>query len=169
MVIGGQAVLILNYFSVMKIPKDKRDKFWAKLECKIQKTALKKDKKLRLKGYWKKFTRKEEGLKVYTVDGEWVRNNLSVIFGHGGHGYVHEFIPNDEIWISSTHFEDCGCDNLKNKNQQVSQAYFDSTTIHEILEFKKMKKGANYWKAHQIALQKEREVGLLENPFKEVN
>ncbi|MBU1935060.1 hypothetical protein KKF04_03310, partial [Patescibacteria group bacterium] len=147
------------------MPKDKRDKLWGKLEADIQSRGNKKDKKFTLKGKWKKFVRMQDGFKVFAVDGTWVRNNLSLIFGHGGHGYVHEFIPLDEIWISTHHYDEnkwnnCGCDNIK-KNQKVSKAYFDSTVIHEITEFKEMEKGKSYWTAHQIALDKEREIRLL--------
>lgn len=140
--------------------KDKRDRLWAKLELKIQRGAKNKDKNFRLTGKWKKFVGKQDGLNVYAVDGEWVRHNLSVIFGHGGHGYVHEFIPHNEIWISARHFKNCGCKGTKN-NQKISRAYFKSTVLHEIVEYKEMKKGMNYWRAHQIALQKEKEAGLL--------
>ena len=153
----------------MKFKKDNRDKLWRELELKIQKRARKKDKKFILSGKWKKFIRIQDGLKIYAVDGEWVRNNISVIFGHGGHGYVHEFIPNDEIWIGTRHFEGCDCENLVKKEQKVSQKYFDSTVIHEITEFKEMKKGRSYWKAHQIALRKEIEIGILKDPHREVN
>ena len=151
----------------MKLKKDKRDKFWAKLELKIQKRTKKKDETFALSGKWKKFIKKQNGLKVFAVDGEWVRNNLSVIFGHGGHGYVHEFIPLNEIWLSARHFDGCGCENIK-KNQKVSKQYFESTLLHEITELKAMKKGLSYWKAHQISLQKEREAGILQNPHREI-
>lgn len=151
----------------MRFKKDTRDKLWARLERDIQSRGRKKDKKCALSGKWKKFVRKQNGSKIYAVDGEWVRNNLSVIFGHGGHGYVHEFIPLDEIWVGTQHFDGCDCKNVK-KNQKASRPYFDSTAIHEITEFKLMKKGMIYWRAHQIALQKEIEVGLLKDPHTEI-
>ena len=141
----------------LKIKKDTRNKLWAELESSIQKRGSKKDKRFILTGKWKKFLRKEEGLKIFAVDGEWVRNNLSVIFGHGGHGYVHEFIPLNEIWIATHHCEDCVWGNIK-KGQKVSRPHFNKTVLHEITEFKKMKKGLPYWRSHQIALEKEREV-----------
>lgn len=149
-----------------------RDKLWAELEADIQARARKKDKNFILKGKWKKFVRTQDGFKIFSVDGAWVRNNLSVIFDHGGHGYVHEFIPLDEIWISTHHFHEtkwnqCGCNNIK-KNQKVSKNYFDSCVIHEITEFKEMKKGKIFWTAHQIALNKEREIGLLPDPETEI-
>lgn len=140
----------------IKFKKDDRDKLWTELEIDIQKRGEGKDKKFVLKGKWKKFVRKQDGFSVYAVDGEWVRNNLSIIFGHGGHGYVHEFIPLNEIWVATHHFENCGCSNVKN-GQKFSQQYFDSTVIHEIAEFKEMEKGLIFWEAHQIALEKEKE------------
>lgn len=152
----------------IKFKKDNRDKLWAKLELKIQKRGSKKDKKFVLTGKWKKLVRNQEGFKVFKVDGEWVRNNLSVIFGNGGHGYVHEFIPVDEIWVDTHHSENDSRNNIK-KGQKLSQEYFDSTVIHEISELKEMKKGLIFWKAHQVAVQKEKEAGILKNPYKEIN
>ncbi|MBT9130992.1 MAG: hypothetical protein DDT40_01091 [candidate division WS2 bacterium] len=155
-----------------KIPKDDRDKLWKTIEADIQDRGSKKDIKFVLKGKWKKFVRMQDGFKLFAVDGTWIRNNLSVIFGHGGHGYVHEFIPLDEIWISTHHYNEnkwsrCKCNNVK-ENQKVSTAYFDSCTIHEITEFMEMRKGKSYWVAHQIALNKEREIGLLPDPDTEI-
>lgn len=143
----------------IKFKKDNRDKLWAELELEIQKRGSKKDKKFILTGKWKKLVRNQEGFKVFKVDGEWVRNNLSAIFGTGGHGYVHEFIPVDEIWIVTHHLE----------GKKVSQEYFNSTVIHEISELKEMKKGLIFWKAHLVAVQKEKEAGILKNPDKEIN
>ncbi len=151
----------------MRFKKDIRDKLWEQLERDIQKRGNKKDKKFILNGKWKKFIRKQNRFKIYAVDHEWVSNNLSVIFGHGGHGYVHEFIPHNEIWIATRHFDGCDCKNTKN-GRKVSQSYFNSTIIHEITEFKLMKKGMIYWRAHQIALQKEIEIGFLKDPYTEI-
>lgn len=138
----------------MELEKDNRDKYQIELNSKIQNTARLKDSGFILTGEWKKFVREEKGFLVYAVDGEWIRNNLSVIFGQGGHGYVHEFIPLDEIWISTHH---------RNRSS-VSKEYFNSTVIHEIKEYKEMKKGRSFWEAHQIALEEERKAGILEDP-----
>ncbi len=153
----------------MRFRKDARSGLWGQIEFEAQSRSNKKDKSFRLSGKWKKFVRKQDGFKVYAVDGKWIRNNLSIIFGHGGHGYVHEFIPKDEIWTSTHHYHEskftrCGC-TVSNKGQKASERYFDSTTIHEITEFKEMRKGKPYWRAHQIALQKEIEAGLLKTPY----
>ncbi|NCC71220.1 hypothetical protein EOM09_06570 [bacterium] len=157
----------------IKIPSDKRDKLWSKIEADVANRFNNKDQKFKLTGKWKKFIRMQSGLKIYAVNGFWVRNNLSIIFGHGGHGYVHEFIPKDEIWIATHHYYDnewrrCGCDNVK-KNQIVSKNYFDSTTIHEITEFYEMKKGRSFWDAHNIALKQEEKIKLLADPFSEID
>jgi hypothetical protein len=88
-----------------------------------------------------------------------------VIFNHGGHGFVHEFIPADEIWIATNHHDEgknssCGCGK---GNSKVSKEYFDSCVEHEIEEFKHMKKGKPYKPAHQKALDAEKNLGLLKS------
>lgn len=155
-------------------PKDNRDKLWAELELGIKRRNLKKDKKFKLAGKWKKYLHLQNGYKVFAVDGNWIRNNLCAYFGHGGHACVHEFIPQDEIWISTHHYyegnlsiDQCGC-KTKTKNQPTSKNYFLSTTLHEITEYDEMKKGKPYWVAHNIALDKERESGLLNDPFEDL-
>ena len=150
-----------------KIPKDDRDFEWSELEADIQDRGKNKDDDFHPKGEWKKFVRNQDGFKVYAVDGKWVRDNLSVIFGHGGHGYVHEFIPLDEIWCGTHHWDEnewskCDCDK---GNEPVSKEYFDSCVAHEIAEFEEMKNdGEPYWPSHQKALDVEEELGLLKDP-----
>jgi len=154
-----------------KVKIDIRDRLWAELELNIQRRVDKKDRTFLLRGRWKKYKRAQDGFNVYAVDGSWIRNNLCCYFGHGGHGLVHEFIPLEEIWVSTKHYlegdqdsERCNCEG-RFGNQMVSKSYFDSTVIHEIEEFKEMRKGKRYWQAHQIALQKEIKSGLLKNIF----
>jgi hypothetical protein len=144
-------------YSIVEYEKRKRER------------ATNKDVNFLLSGPWKRYVKDEDHFQIFSVDGEWVRNNLSVIFGAGGHGYVHEFIPLSEIWVSSHHYEGCGCDNLKSVDQRVSQQYFDSTIIHEITEFKAMLGGMTFWEAHEIALAKENEIGILKDPHTEVD
>lgn len=151
------------------IPRDDRSLSWREFEHDIQIHATGKDQTFRLDGPWKQFVREQDGFRVYRVDGEWIRNNLSVIFGHGGHGFVHEFIPLDEIWVSTHHyvgteFNECGCD-LSYPNQPVSPAYFDSTVLHEITERIEMEKGVEFWIAHHRALDAERKAKYLPDPF----
>lgn len=139
---------------------------WDDLEKAVQLRGPAMDPSFRLTGPWKRYVREQEGFKVYLVNGTWIRNNLSVIFGHGGHGLVHEFIPNDEIWVVSRHYDepgvgDCGC---KLGDVPVSQEYFDSCTAHEIAEFKRMLQGDTYEEGHEHALKVEEELGLLGDP-----
>ena len=147
-------------------PIDNRTYSESDLEAKIQATASKKDPDFRLEGSWKKFMEEREGIKVYSVDFDWVYNNLSVLFHHGGHGYVHEFIPLDEIWVSYNHHHSCKCKNIRDDNA-VSERYFEATVRHELLELSLMKQGMEYWQAHNQALEKEKEWGLLEDPYTE--
>ncbi|MBN1544229.1 hypothetical protein JW898_02075 [Candidatus Woesearchaeota archaeon] len=152
--------------------KDTRDVLWARLEREIQSRGKNKDRSFRLSGRWKRFVRVQDGFKVYAVDGKWLRDNVCINFLHAGHGYVHEFIPLDEIWVSTHHYRDsrfvsCRCRNVR-KDLKVSKPYFDSTVIHEITECRLMAEGTDYWTAHNIALKKEREIGLLEDPHSEV-
>ena len=148
----------------MKIPKDTRSPFLAELERDIQSRGRKKDSTFRLAGDWKQFLRMERKFEVYIVDGDWVRNNLSVIFGHGGHGLVHEFIPLHEIWVGKQHFVDCACEK-RSVRQRMSKAAIESTIVHEIAEYQAMKKGAEYWTAHEMAHEAERVAGFLHDPY----
>lgn len=155
----------------MKKNKDERGETWPLLEKEIQARARKKDKKFVLTGKWKKFLRNQDGYKIYSVDGKWVRANLCVYFGHGGHGFAHEFIPLNEIWVSTRHANEgassisqCAC-KLKKRGQKFSKNYFNSTAIHEIAECEAMKKGKSFLESHHTALLKEKEAGLLSDPY----
>lgn len=144
----------------MVFKKPKRYNFCENLERDIQFRASMKDSKFKLDGDWKIFIRKYKGFKIFAVDGEWIRSNLSAIFGHGGHGYVHEFIPLDEVWVDTFHYRnanyDCGC-SKRYKGGKVSQHFFHETIKHEVAEWIEMDKGKPFWRAHIVALKKEKE------------
>ncbi len=146
-------------------PPDDREITWPEIEVNVQARAPQKDSGFVLSGLWKKYKEKNSGFKVFSVDGEWVRTNLSIIFGHGGHGFVHEFIPHNEIWID-THHDDCECLNVR-EDRKMSKPYTKSTILHEITEYNSMKEGKIFWEAHNIALEAERESGILEDPYTE--
>jgi hypothetical protein len=148
---------------------DRKSRCSKEIALAIQGRAKNKDKNFILTGKWKRTVGIRDGFKICAVDGEWIRNNISILYGAGGHGYVHEFIPLNEIWVSTRHFPGCGCGNLKSQDQFVSQQYFESTAIHEITESKEMEKGLPFWKAHEVALQMERDVGILKDPHTEVD
>ena len=108
------------------------------IEKDIQQRADNKDPNLKIKGLEKNFVTNYKGFKVYIVDGDWVRNNLDVIFGSGGHGRVHTFIPKDEIWISKGYNSD----------------YQARCIIHESHEFGLMNK-LPYYHAHKNSQKEE--------------
>lgn len=91
-----------------------------------------------------------DGTKVYLVDGEHIRNTMGVegtAFVYGGHGYIYDFIPKDEIWIERT---------LKPEEQK----YWG---VHELFEWVLMKYlKYPYEKAHPKANSMEHTVRLLE-------
>jgi hypothetical protein len=146
--------------------EDDREPHWKEIEKQVQSRALAKDKNFKLSGEWKKFIRKDGALTIYKVDSEWVRSNLSVHWAHGGHGFVYEFIPMDEIWVGDTHPAGCECQRL-NQKREISQRYFESTVIHEIVELGHMRSGMIYWEAHQLAIEAEHKAELLGNAYVE--
>ena len=136
-----------------------RNRLWGRLESEIQRRSSNKDEYFKLDGPWKRFHKETDGYHVYIVDGEWVRTNLTVLFGHGGHGIVHECIPMDEIWIADKHYKGCGCD--KSSGTAVSPEYIESCLRHELYEIPKMKDGKRYLPSHRSALGFEKRLGLL--------
>ena len=131
------------------IPPDNRTFSWAEMEADIQDATYYKDPCFRLAGDWKGFIRTEGFIDVYLVDGSWVNDNLSVIFGHGGHGFVHEFIPRDEVWISDKHHGDCDC-GVPN-GTPLTDAEIEETICHELRERELMLQGKSFWEAHNLA------------------
>ena len=146
-----------------RLPTDDRTLSWAEIERWIAARAGKRDPSYRPAGNWRTFLRKEGEFSVYTVDGLWVYNNLTVQFGHGGHGYVHECIPLDEIWVAKAHTGECAYSNEDSAAHAVgtpiSQRERDLIIVHEISECKLMAVGYDFWTAHHIAVRKEEEYG----------
>lgn len=44
---------------------------------------------------------------VFLVDGKSIRDNYKTDFSQGGHGYVYDWIPKDEIWLEKEEFDEC--------------------------------------------------------------
>lgn len=42
-----------------------------------------------------------DGVRVMMVDGAYLRSNIDVGFIGGGHNYVYEYIPENEIWLEN--------------------------------------------------------------------
>jgi len=103
--------------------------------------TLQKIKKIRtkdglLKKVRKKIIRKyENGIDVWLVRGELVRDAFYIDFAGGGHDKVYHFIPNKEIWIDD--------DIVKEEREFI--------ILHELHERNLMAKRWNYPKAHRSA------------------
>jgi hypothetical protein len=78
---------------------------------------------------WKKL---ESGLSVWVVNGRMVRSVFDIDFTEGGHDYVYEFVPQNEIWIDDAIVE-------------TERGY---VLLHELHERNRMAKGWIYDKAH---------------------
>ena len=78
---------------------------------------------------WKKL---ESGIGVWIVNGRLVRSVFDIDFTEGGHDYVYEFVPQNEVWIDDDVQED-------------ERRY---VLIHELHERNMMAKGWPYSKAH---------------------
>jgi hypothetical protein len=78
---------------------------------------------------WKKL---ENGTSVWIVNGRLVRSVFDIDFTEGGHDYVYEFVPENEIWIDDAIVE-------------VERGYI---LLHELHERNRMAKGWTYSKAH---------------------
>jgi hypothetical protein len=78
---------------------------------------------------WKKL---ENGLSVWIVNGRMVRSVFDIDFTEGGHDYVYEFVPENEIWIDDA----------------IVEAERGCVLLHELHERNRMAKGWTYNKAH---------------------
>jgi hypothetical protein len=78
-----------------------------------------------------------DGLSIYLVDGERVRNEIDVDFVNGGNGAIYpSYIPLDEIWI----------DDAQHALDRTA------TALHELIERDLMlHHGRNYDSAHDLA------------------
>ena len=74
----------------------------------------------------------ENGLSVWVVKGRLVRSVFDIDFTAGGHDYVYEFVPQNEVWID----DDIG---------EEERPY---VLLHELHERNLMTKGWPYNKAH---------------------
>ena len=79
---------------------------------------------------WKKL---ETPVSVWIVDGRLVRSVFDVDFTEGGHDYVYEFVPQNEVWID-------------NDLEEVERPY---VLLHELHERNLMAKGWDYDRAHE--------------------
>lgn len=123
----------INYKEVLKksdaIEKRERKKYLnTKVIRKFRK--IKKETDIVHKRLLKKYSRK---LKVWIVDGELVRDFISVDFEKGGHDKVYSFMPKNEIWI----------------DDDVEPNEVKFILVHEMHERKLMSRGMEYLPAHR--------------------
>ena len=78
---------------------------------------------------WKKL---ENGPSVWIVNGRLVRSVFDIDFTAGGHDYVYEFVPENEIWID-------------NDIEESERGY---VLLHELHERNRMAQALPYSKAH---------------------
>ncbi len=78
---------------------------------------------------WKKL---ENGLSVWIVNGRLVRSAFDIDFTEGGHDYVYEFVPQNEVWID---------DDIEEKERGY-------VLLHELHERNRMAGGWPYNRAH---------------------
>ncbi|HTY81863.1 MAG TPA: hypothetical protein VMB24_03690 [Dehalococcoidales bacterium] len=78
---------------------------------------------------WKEL---ENGVSVWIVSGRLVRSVFDIDFTEGGHDYVYEFVPDNEVWIDS----------------DVAETERGFVLLHELHERNLMAKGWPYSKAH---------------------
>jgi hypothetical protein len=81
------------------------------------------------KRLWKKL---ESGLSVWIVSGRLVRSVFDIDFTAGGHDYVYEFVPTNEVWI----------------DDDIEEPERGYVLVHELHERNRMSKGMPYSKAH---------------------
>lgn len=150
----------------MNSSKSRTYRDWAAIELEIQRNGRHKDWFFRPGGDWKTFYMDRYGFKLFVVDVDWVNVNLSIAFGHGGHGMIHEFIPHDEIWVSDLH-PSTGCFCKGVIDRQLSPRFRESTILHEVEEWRWMMEGMPFDQAHQLALKAEMSSSWLKNPYEE--
>ncbi len=78
---------------------------------------------------WKKL---ENGVSVWIINGRLTRSVFDIDFTEGGHDYVYEFVPENEVWID---------DDI----EEVERPY---VLLHELNERNRMARGWPYTKAH---------------------
>jgi len=81
------------------------------------------------KRLWKKL---ESGLSVWIVSGRLVRSVFDIDFTAGGHDYVYEFVPTNEVWI----------------DDDIEEQERGYVLVHELHERNRMSQGMPYSKAH---------------------
>jgi hypothetical protein len=100
----------------------------------------KKNSLLKDKYYVKELGDTDDGVTVYIVDGEKVRDELDTDFTEGGNDLVYSFVPKKEVWVDN----------------DVEDDELNFIIFHELYERNLIKsKGLDYNQAHKKASHKE--------------
>lgn len=79
---------------------------------------------------------------IILIDGSIVRQYLDPDFIFGGHGYVYDYIPKDEIWL----------------DRHMDPEELPYIEHHECIEYDYMRNGATYDEAHDIATASDKQL-----------
>jgi len=85
-----------------------------------------------------------DSLKVWLIDGELVRDLYDLEFVEGGHDYVYQFIPVNEVWLDN----------------DLAPGEYPFVLLHEIHERYLMATGKTYSQAHRSASSIEHQARL---------
>lgn len=77
--------------------------------------------------------KKTDKIKIWVINGEIVRDIYFIDFTEGGHGYVYNFVPKDEVWV----------------DDDLSPKEFKFVLIHELYERYLMSLGNDYDSSHE--------------------
>jgi hypothetical protein len=73
------------------------------------------------------------GVKIWLIDGRLVRSDFNIDFTEGGHEFVYDFVPPDEVWLDN----------------DLAPSEYPFVLLHELHERNLMSKGMAYPEAHR--------------------
>jgi len=99
---------------------------------------------------WKKVTKLtcSHGLKVFAVDGKFIRDHIDSAFSQGGNEFRYDFIPANELWI----------------DRWMPRSEWPYVLYHECYETEKMRQGWSYDRAHNAAKRAENKLRRRDQP-----
>lgn len=125
---------IVKYFLKRKVLSKKIG--YEKAKAKLRPTKI-----LNLDETCKQLILKKGTLKIFLVDGEFIRQQIDPSFCFGGHYKIYKYIPKNELWL-----DDC-----------VEAKEIPYILVHELKELDLMKLGMSYNNAHDYANATEKE------------
>ncbi len=113
---------------------ERRERAKSRLMKRCRKRANHKDETIR-RIHRRLIKRYSDGIKIWIVNGELVRDLFFIDFSEGGHDKVYWFVPKNEVWID---------DDVIEKERKF-------VLLHELHERNLMKRGMKYHEAHRSA------------------